>query len=369
MDMEEVMKKIFLILLLGGQFVCVFGQITVASSDFGSLVGSADSTWTYSSSDTSGLNAVIANSGADRNWDITGRGYGSQSRAMVRYAAYPDGAPFASDPAFVSCNVVESIGDTSTGATWFYYVSGDNGLYLAGEIVVTVAGGVKYFQKSTFTPPYSTYVFPLTYGSQWNGTYKAATVLNTGQSDTISVSYSNIVDGWGTVTTPDGNFPCLRLRSEQDSYISATGTTISTVFYSFIGKTQTYATVPTNADNGPTGVIYTRTAAVTVVKGTQSGLPEHFALFQNYPNPFNPSTVIMYQLPSVSHVTLKLYDVLGRQVKTLVNERQPAGDHSVVFDADALPSGVYFYRIVTTNSAGPVGTGYFVETKKLTVIK
>ncbi len=73
--------------------------------------------------------------------------------------------------------------------------------------------------------------------------------------------------------------------------------------------------------------------------------PSTFALNQNYPNPFNPATTISYQLSAVSNVTLKIYDVLGREVATLVNERQNAGNHTVVFDASLLPSGVYFYTV------------------------
>ncbi|MDL1892892.1 T9SS type A sorting domain-containing protein, partial [Sphingobacteriales bacterium CHB3] len=78
-------------------------------------------------------------------------------------------------------------------------------------------------------------------------------------------------------------------------------------------------------------------------------LPDGFALFQNYPNPFNPGTSISYRLSAISQVTLKVYDVLGREVATLVNEVKGPGEHSARFVADGLASGLasgtYFYRL------------------------
>jgi Secretion system C-terminal sorting domain len=88
--------------------------------------------------------------------------------------------------------------------------------------------------------------------------------------------------------------------------------------------------------------------------------PLSFKLYQNYPNPFNPTTVISYQLPVSSHVTLKVYNVLGRKVAVLVNGNKQAGNHKVTFDASRLSSGVYFYRIREDN---------FVAAKKLIVTK
>jgi hypothetical protein len=70
-----------------------------------------------------------------------------------------------------------------------------------------------------------------------------------------------------------------------------------------------------------------------------------YLLQQNYPNPFNPETVISYQLPRSSRVNLKIYDMLGREISTLVNEKQSAGYYSVTFDSKGLPSGIYFYRL------------------------
>jgi hypothetical protein len=88
--------------------------------------------------------------------------------------------------------------------------------------------------------------------------------------------------------------------------------------------------------------------------------PSTFNLGQNYPNPFNPSTAIRFDLPSRSFVTLKVYDMVGREAATLVNGFQEAGSHEIKFDASGLPSGIYFYRIATDK---------FVETKKLVLIK
>ena len=100
--------------------------------------------------------------------------------------------------------------------------------------------------------------------------------------------------------------------------------------------------------------------------GTLTGIetipptPVLFRLEQNYPNPFNPSTTISYQLRTNSMVILKLFDVLGREVRTLVDERQSVGSHSVMFNAGSLPSGVYFYRLEA---------GAYHETKKLVLLK
>jgi photosystem II stability/assembly factor-like uncharacterized protein len=85
-----------------------------------------------------------------------------------------------------------------------------------------------------------------------------------------------------------------------------------------------------------------------------------FELEQNYPNPFNPLTIIKYQIPKLDFVTLKVYDVLGNEILTLVNEKIPAGSYEFDFDAAGLPSGIYLYRLQA---------GEFMETKKMILIK
>ncbi len=99
---------------------------------------------------------------------------------------------------------------------------------------------------------------------------------------------------------------------------------------------------------------------VTGVTKEVSPVPVAFRLDQNYPNPFNPATAISYQLSAASQVTLRVYDVLGRQVAELVNKHQPVGHYTVNFDAGSLPSGIYFYRLKTEGNTG---------VKKMVVIK
>ena len=89
-------------------------------------------------------------------------------------------------------------------------------------------------------------------------------------------------------------------------------------------------------------------------------LPQEFRLLQNYPNPFNPSTTITYKIPHSGVVKLKVFDVLGREVETLVNSYQVANKYSVVFNASKYPSGIYFYTLRTNNWA---------ETKKMLLIR
>ncbi len=101
-------------------------------------------------------------------------------------------------------------------------------------------------------------------------------------------------------------------------------------------------------------------ARVTGVAEASTVRPDRWVLHQNYPNPFNPATTIRFTLPQAGHVTLKVFDVLGREVATLVDEKLAAGDHAVVFEASDLSNGVYFYRLTA---------GAFTQIRKAVLIK
>jgi photosystem II stability/assembly factor-like uncharacterized protein len=114
----------------------------------------------------------------------------------------------------------------------------------------------------------------------------------------------------------------------------------------------------------------TNGGGIMSVKGiTNSGnIPKQITLYQNYPNPFNPSTVISWQLTSNSHVTLKVYDILGREIATLVNKDLNTGSHSINWDASKIASGVYFYRLSVQSIDGQKN-GSYIKTKKMILLR
>jgi hypothetical protein len=105
---------------------------------------------------------------------------------------------------------------------------------------------------------------------------------------------------------------------------------------------------------------FNETGIITKIVKLNNNLPGNFILSQNYPNPFNPTTIINYSIPKSGLVTIKIYDILGREVRTLVNEEKTAGNYSVQFTGNNLSSGIYFYRMQSGN---------FSQTKKLILLK
>jgi len=117
--------------------------------------------------------------------------------------------------------------------------------------------------------------------------------------------------------------------------------------------------VPYNTTNLASGTVYAF-VCVTGINQISSEVPNVYSLSQNYPNPFNPTTTISYGIPKPGNVKLIVYDLLGREVATLVNEFQQAGRYKVDFDGSKLASGMYIYRIES---------GSFTDSKKMLLVK
>jgi hypothetical protein len=168
---------------------------------------------------------------------------------------------------------------------------------------------------------------------------------------TDTATSATIADGFGLSST--GETVWLE---------NVTGTIIDSVAIPALGNDTSYARKPDGSmtwlkSTPPTRGLTNGTGTAVREEGT---LVTRFALDQNFPNPFNPSTTITYAVPTSSHVSLKVYGILGTEVASLVNETQTAGRYTVRFIAGGLSTGVYFYRLTA---------GSFVETKKLTLLK
>ncbi|NWG29742.1 MAG: T9SS type A sorting domain-containing protein [Ignavibacteriaceae bacterium] len=143
---------------------------------------------------------------------------------------------------------------------------------------------------------------------------------------------------------------------ERIGYVEGHGTTTETQVYSFIDKNLLGGKYNYRLKQIDFDGTFENSNAVEV----EVTSPTTFSLEQNYPNPFNPTTKISWQSPVGSHQILKIYDVLGNEVATLVDEYREAGSYSVEFNAGNLTSGMYVYRLSTNN---------FVDTKKLILLK
>ncbi len=99
---------------------------------------------------------------------------------------------------------------------------------------------------------------------------------------------------------------------------------------------------------------------MVAIESGKTQIPTTYAINQNYPNPFNPTTTIIYSLPKIIKVNLKVYNLLGQEVAILVNEEMSIGTHSVTWNAQNVPSGIYFYKITA---------GEFSKIKKMILIK
>jgi len=182
-----------------------------------------------------------------------------------------------------------------------------------------------------------------------------------------SFSASVIQDGimleWATASELNNNGFEIERSADGNTFVTigfveGKGTSTETNYYSFIDHSlfSEYQTVHYRLKQ----VDFDGTFSFSNVITVEFDMPLEFALGQNYPNPFNPATKIEYKIQEAGLVSLKVYNVLGKEVATLVNEEKAVGNHNVTFDAGNLPSGIYFYTIKT---------GKFTDTKKMILLK
>lgn len=210
------------------------------------------------------------------------------------------------------------------------------------------------------------------YNAQHNSAYSNIAQVTTPVPVQLVFFSANLIGGniiieWKTASEKNnaGFYIERKIDENQNNwdditYIVGNGTTSEPVNYSYldnVGGVVKKGNISYRLRQIDYDGTFTHSGIVTV---NVNFLPEKFALLQNYPNPFNPVTVINYHLPVNSNVILKIYDSLGNEVSTLVNEFKEAGSYELTFNAESLSSGIYFYRLEA---------GEFSDVKKLVLIR
>jgi len=218
----------------------------------------------------------------------------------------------------------------------------------------------KYFLQQNNSPYYNQQAKEVTY-HLFHHFGDAFSMVYTEIPQNLSVLHDSVlIPGQSTfaVSADEDALICLTVRDKIIGIGTGTGAPLNiTILPQIAGDTMLVSVTKQNYYR------YSQTVLIDVPSKSEeddSFIIKNYTLFQNYPNPFNPTTSIKYQIPVLSFVTIKVYDVLGNEITTLVNEEKPVGSYEVEFDAAGLPSGVYFYRIQA---------GSFVETKKMGLLK
>ena len=344
------MKRIATIAAVFMFAVSANAQITLDESNIQALIGKRLVIFDYEASDTTGTYAISQQTGENETWDITGFTWVLRDSTMSDWYSSIAGTVGEDDPDFASANIAQvlSSSDTTVIDVASYSIFDSNGLYEVGFMGIFDNDGTIDTTKSVYTPPSLDVPFPFTYQTTVSDSVVHTQTAFGQGSFQDTTAKSGVVDGWGTLVTPDGSFDVLRYRYEERTY--AFGTVSDETHYEWWGDTGPIFAISIDESifGSSTEVNYS-TVTVTDITSVDPDFrttPENFALQQNYPNPFNPSTVIPFELKSSAVVELAVYDMLGRRIQTLTEGRLPAGSHTVSWEvAENLPGGIYIARL------------------------
>ncbi len=324
-------------------------QITVEAGEMEELIGTvleARMSIQEEPEVTPELEALVAADGEGDTYDFSDIAFeGSITGTLTFMTPAPDVVGYAYEYFRQADMVTEMQFDgteiDTTIVMWQYATIEDDGIYSLGVIVVMDdinEDGQPDTLALDFDPPLFQSPLSYTYGDSWE-----AEQLFGGEAEVE-------VTGYGTLITPDGSAH-QALRVERVTEIFGFETrSIEFVTESDGGYPAASATIDVGVLGEITSVNFTEVTGEVGTSTETGDLPERFTLEQNYPNPFNPATTISFEMREAGHVSIKVYDALGREVATLVDGTRTAGSHSVSFEAADLPSGTYIYRM----SAGGV---------------
>ncbi|NBC17912.1 MAG: T9SS type A sorting domain-containing protein [Bacteroidetes bacterium] len=349
-------KRLLLFCLLAAPVSTGWSQITITESNVATVFGSRTAVTSYVATSFDGLQALAEQTGGNQTFDLRSATFEQDDAfsfdALIVTCA--ETLPGCQDPALNTANLItqESYGGTASDSVALSFFDLTNvGLFFRGgatrgDFDETNPGLEE--ASFTFTPAMQLMQLPLTMGTAWSFDTELSSSDLPGVVFEMAERY--VVDAWGTLITPGGQMEALKLRNETISGFEVapgvilvdTSTTIQ-----FLTKGLLGATIELDSEGAVVGAGYTLNTDTGQSVDPGSEQPRQATLAQNYPNPFNPSTTIAFDLSQTGPVRLAVYDLLGREVAVLIDGLRPSGVHAATFEAGALPSGVYLYKLET----------------------
>ncbi len=342
-----------------------FSQISITTGDLTNYFGAGKSWFTYHSTDTVVMNVGSASSSASQSWSVPSVTYQDTTRLDN---VLPSSTPYNADFPGAMYAQQESLSEGSaTVEEYAYYKLSNDSLYLLGSVVheSEVVNGMSIDTSIITQRIQLIFLLPLQLGNV------TATGPDTNYAVGTDVGVNTVTDDYdafGTLNLPNASFGALRVRATtvEKVYLGGTlsgGDTIYTI--SWLTESGNQLSVVVGAlSSGSVSVnsislVIVGSTPATLVKAPAQ-LPGNFTLSQNYPNPFNPSTQIQFSVPRAGFVSLKVYDMLGREVATLVHQELTPSSYSITWNASNVASGVYLYKL---------DAGNYSVTKKMVLMK
>ncbi|HTR82739.1 MAG TPA: T9SS type A sorting domain-containing protein [Bacteroidota bacterium] len=342
-------------------------QISLTDGDLANYFGVGKSWFVYQSSDTVMMNVGSASSSSSQTWTPPSVNFYDTLRVdNVLPSSTPYSAAFSGATHAQAGTVVDS---PITFTTYAYYKLSNDSLYVLGSVQHETGSfnNVKIDTTIVIHRLQLSFVLPINVGKILSTS--SDTIYASGNEVEVNSSTKNY-DAYGTITFPlgIGSLAALRVSDAVLTKFYFNGSLNDTLrSYTISWLTESGNQLQVNVDAPSSGTVkvysvtFTRigTTPATIVRPLGQA-PINFMLGQNYPNPFNPSTQIQFAVPHAGPVSLKVYDVLGREVATLVDQELAASSYSVTWNAGSAASGVYFYRLVARS---------YSETKRMVLMK
>jgi hypothetical protein len=333
----------------------VWGQITFNKVDVQNIYAVGNSMISHQDTLTTNINIGAP---GNNTWDFFNLG---SHITMSNTSVNPSSTPFFNEFSAANYALQTPIDMMGIPTSYYSYINiTDNGFNTMGAMAEISIPNMTVSSKIINTPFEKAFIFPLTYLTEWTDIYEET---ESSSINGIPMNMSTFkhtkhykCDAYGMVRTPDNEIiPALRLREDEIIYEAETGYYNREISYEIVtltGFSVTFTAVDTLAPNQDfidiKDLLWSSMGTVKV----QSELttPLNFSIEQNYPNPFNPNTTIKFSIVEQAKVSLIIYDVLGNEVETLVNEELPSGTYSTKWSpSNNISGGIYFCKLFSGN--------------------